>query len=74
LDFGLADGFLAGEHCHCVHLADVSVLVGGGEGLDGAFDHLLLGVGMVAGEDQTGRAAHLEVGSVLGLLSHCGHQ
>jgi len=73
LDFRLADRLLAGEHGHCVELVDVSVLVGGGKGLHGALDHLFLGVGMIAGENETGSAAHLEVGTVLALLCHCDH-
>jgi hypothetical protein len=31
LNFGLTDGFLAGEHGHCVEFVDESVLVSGGK-------------------------------------------
>lgn len=73
LDFGLADGLLAGEYGNCVEFVDVSVLVGRRQGLDCALNGFLLRVGMVSGEDETGRATHLQVSCVLVLLSHCAH-
>lgn len=68
MDLRLGDGLLALEDCSGVELVDVLVLVGGREGLDGGLDGLLLGVGVVAGEDEAGCAAHVEVGGVFGLL------
>lgn len=68
LNFRLTDRLLAGKNGHCVEFVDVFVLVGGGKGLDDAFDDLLLRVGVVSREDEAGGTTHLEVGSILRLL------
>jgi hypothetical protein len=65
LNLGLVDEWFTSFNGRGINLVNIFLLVFGREALDDRLDGVLLGIGVVSGEDETSRSSHT---GVLGVI------